>query len=99
MPYIINYYPKAELEYLEAYAWYKECLDGLEKRFEFCVESRIKTIADNPLLYPNKKFDSRECKVADFPYLIVYKFYPKEQLILIVSIFHTSRSPKKKYRK
>jgi len=98
MAYIVRYYPKAEIEYFEAYDWYKQRLEGLEGRFESCTGDKINDIIDNPLQFPNKKYNSRECKVSDFPYLIVYKVYPKKQLILIISIFHTSRNPKKKYR-
>ncbi|MDB5157552.1 MAG: Plasmid stabilization system protein [Mucilaginibacter sp.] len=97
MSYIVKYYPKAEIEYLEAFNWYEKELAGLGDRFESCVEKSISSIISKPLIYPNKKYNCRVCNVKDFPYIIVYKVYPKKALILIVSIFHTSRNPKSKY--
>ncbi|MGZ3754500.1 MAG: type II toxin-antitoxin system RelE/ParE family toxin [Mucilaginibacter sp.] len=98
MTYTVKFYPKAEVEYLEAFNWYEERLQGLGERFEHCIEKKINAIVKNPLFYPNKKYDCRECKVVDFPYLIIYKIFPNEGVILIVSIFHTSRKPNRKYR-
>ncbi|MBI1770519.1 MAG: hypothetical protein HY015_06885 [Bacteroidetes bacterium] len=53
----------------------------------------------NPLRYAKKRGIHREALVETFPYVIVYKFYPKESLIFVSSIFHASRNPKKKYRR
>ena len=90
---------KAEIEYIEAIVWYEKKSEGLGGRFENSVLQLVKSIAENPLIYPNKKLATRECKVHDFPYLVVYKIYPAKNLIYVISIFHTSRNPKKKYRK
>ncbi|WP_162499832.1 type II toxin-antitoxin system RelE/ParE family toxin [Mucilaginibacter terrigena] len=94
--YFIQFDPKADTEYQEAYAWYEEQLQGLGERFEFSVEQKLVSVLAAPLLYPIKKYDIRECKINGFPYLIIYKFYPLKNLILIISIFHTSRNPRKK---
>jgi plasmid stabilization system protein ParE len=94
--YIIQFDPKADLEYQEAYAWYEEQLQGLGSRFESSLEQKLLSILSAPLLYPVKKYDVRECKINDFPYLIIYKFYPGKKLVFIISIFHTSRNPRKK---
>ncbi|MDN5285162.1 MAG: Plasmid stabilization system protein [Mucilaginibacter sp.] len=99
MEYDLRFHPKAEIEYLEAFVWYEEQLDKLGERFESSVERKLQNIISNPLFYPNKKFKCRECKIEDFPYLLVYKVYPERNLIFIVSVFHTSRKPGKKYRK
>jgi plasmid stabilization system protein ParE len=97
--YDIQFDPKADAEYQEAYAWYEEQLRGLGERFEFSLEQKFSSISSTPLLYPVKKYDIRECKINDFPYLIVYKLYPRKKVILIISIFHTSRNPRKKLGK
>jgi plasmid stabilization system protein ParE len=96
--YAVQFEPKAAVEYQEAYIWYEEQLQGLGGRFELSLEQKLTSILSTPLLYPVKKFDVRECKINDFPYLIIYKFYPKKDLVLIVSIFHTSRNPRKKIK-
>lgn len=90
--------PKALKEYLEAWDWYEEQQDGLGDRFGFAVNEQIGKIAVNPLFYPNKKLKTRESKVRKFPFLIVYRIFPEKNTLYIVSIFHTSRSPRKKYQ-
>jgi plasmid stabilization system protein ParE len=68
----------------------------LGDRFEEDVFSKISLIAANPLHYPSKK-KAREAVTDNFPFLIVYRINEKQKLIMIISIFHTSRHPKKKY--
>ncbi|MFA6087663.1 type II toxin-antitoxin system RelE/ParE family toxin [Mucilaginibacter sp.] len=97
--YIIIFHPKAEIEFLEAFEWYEERLEGLGFRFETCVERRLKAITAAPLIYPLKNYNCRESKVEDFPFLVVYKLYPRKRTLLIISIFHTSRKPDRKYKK
>lgn len=99
MNFIVEFDPRAEDEYLGAIEWYGGRSEGLGERFVKCVNAQISRIAKNPLIYESKKYDTRECKVEDFPYLVVYKLYPEKSVIYITSIFHTSRNPKKKYRK
>jgi len=96
--FIVIYYPEAEKEFFEAYNWYEERSLGLGKRFEGSVGKRIDDILINPESYPNKEVNVREATITDFPYLIVYKIFPVDEIILIISIFHTSRLPGKKYR-
>lgn len=97
MSYTVRYNSKAEIEYYEAFDWYEKRSPGLGDRFEFFVENSIHYIVNNPFIYPDKKYNCRECCVENFPYLIIYKVYPELKIILIVSIFHTSRRPSNKY--
>ncbi|WP_373275004.1 type II toxin-antitoxin system RelE/ParE family toxin [Parapedobacter tibetensis] len=98
MPSLILFHPEAEKEYLKSIIWYEERLEGLGRRFERMIEAKIEAIAENPLHYPVKKKDFRECLTPIFPFLIVYKYYPKNNTVFIASIFHSSRKPSKKYR-
>jgi hypothetical protein len=97
MNFTIKFYRKAYKEYFEAYAWYEEQQAGLGDRFENSVMHLVNSIDKNSLIFQNRKYDTREGKVHDFPFLVVYKVYPAKNLIYITSIFHTSRNPKKKY--
>jgi len=99
MNFIIEFDPKAEKEYFDAWDWYEEQLIGLGDRFGNSVIRQIEFISKAPLSYPSKKAQSRECKIEDFPFLIIYKIYPAKNVIYISSIFHTSRNPRKKYPK
>ncbi len=99
MSYRAVFHPAAEEEYDEAYQWYEEQLRGLGDRFEETLEIRLNQICSKPLLYPKKRGVFREAKIDTFPYQIIYKIYEKENMVFISAIYHTSRNPKKKYRK
>ncbi|HVW16391.1 MAG TPA: type II toxin-antitoxin system RelE/ParE family toxin [Mucilaginibacter sp.] len=89
--------PKARGELSEAWEWYEEQQSGLGLRFENEFFKKAYLIESNPLHYPSKgKY--RETKIDDFPYLIVFKVDRHRELILIVSVFHTSRHPKRKHK-
>jgi hypothetical protein len=96
MSYNVDLLPKARLELLEARLWYEDQKQGLGARFREEVFKKIGLIQNNPLHYPLKQ-GLREAQTEVFPYLIVYKVIKKSNLIMIVSVFHTSRHPKKKH--
>lgn len=99
MGYRVVFHPIAEKEYQEAYQWYEEQLQGLGDRFEETIEVKLGLIISKPLLFPKRRGSFREAKIEVFPYQIVFKIYEKEKTLFIASIYHTSRNPKKKYRK
>jgi len=87
---------KAQLEILDAWEWYEEKQAGLGDRFKQALAEKIKLIQENPLHYPVKgKY--REAKTDTFTFLIVFKFNKRDKIIYIISVFHTSRHPKKKH--
>ena len=96
MSYSFIQLPKAQLEILDAWELYEEKQDGLGDRFKEDLAKKIKAIAENPLHYP-RKGKYREAQADVFPFLIVFKFDKKANMIYIISVFHTSRNPKKKY--
>lgn len=90
--------PKAQKEILEAWEWYEDQQQGLGDRFKEAVRDKIELILNNPLHYPLKgKY--HEAQTDNFPFLIIYKIDKRQELILILSVFHTSRHPKRKYTK
>jgi len=95
----VKFYRKAYREYFEAYEWYENESLGLGHRFEDAVEKLVEQIIEHPLHYPNKMYDAREIRLKDFPYLIIFKIHSARNIIYITSIFHTSRNPRKKYRR
>ena len=90
--------PKAQQEILEAWEYYEDQQEGLGDRFKNEVRNKISLILSNPLHYPLKgKY--HEAQTDDFPFVIVYKIDKRNDRILILSVFHTSRHPKRKYTK
>lgn len=97
MSYTVNLSPKAEKEFFDAIQWYEAEQQDLGERFEGEVLKKIALIQNDPLHYAIKK-GLREARTDTFPYLLIYKTDKKQQVINILSIFHTSRSPKRKKR-
>ena len=88
---------RARRELLDAWIWYEERQAGLGDRFENEVYKHLKKIEQHPYRYPERKQFFRETKIKIFPYLVIYRIDENEKVILISSIFHTSRNPEVKY--
>jgi len=78
---------------------YEEQSDGLGLRFVNAIDHAVNSISKNPEAYQNRKGNTREFVVDQFPYIIVYRLVKKENMVYILHIFHTSRNPKLKYRR
>ena len=89
---------KAQNELLNAWQWYEEKQIGLGDKFKKEVYNCLNKITKNPVVYPLRNELFRERKINIFPYLIIYHFSVETNLIIVTSIFHTSRNPKKKYK-
>lgn len=87
--------PKAYQEFFEAWEWYEQVQIGLGDRFRNELFKTVKIIANNPIQYAVRKKHYREALIEVFPYLIVYQV--KNDKIVIVSVFHSSRNPVMKY--
>jgi hypothetical protein len=96
MSYTVELLFKARLEIFESWKYYEKQQTGLGDRFEDEVFKKIELIKTNPLHYPVKK-KMHEANTDIFPFLIVYKINKSRKLIMIVSVFHTSRHPRRKY--
>jgi plasmid stabilization system protein ParE len=97
MVYVVELSPKAEKEFIKAFEWYEDEQLGLGEKFEAELFKKIDFIAANPLHYPLKK-KNREANTDVFPYMVVYRIHEKRKMIVVISIFHTSRHPRRKYR-
>jgi plasmid stabilization system protein ParE len=93
------YTPQIESDYNDAYHWYELQQAGLGEKFLLKVREKLSAIIEAPEVYGNKgRKGYREAIVDGFPYLIVYKVYPKKKTIFISSISHSKVNPNKKYR-
>jgi len=89
----------AEKELQDSFDWYEEQQEELGERFLDQVEAAITTVDNNPELFPIKIRSYRQYVVSTFPFVIVYEYLPKEQLVYILHIFHTSQNPAKKMQR
>jgi toxin ParE1/3/4 len=89
----VIYRSVAELELQEAHDWYEEHEPGLGSEFMRSVESAIQLIRRHPEIFPVARKDIRQAVVRRFPYSIFY--LPTKEKIIVLSVFHASRKPKK----
>jgi len=96
MSYVVELLDKARYELFESWKWYEEKEEGLGHRFEEAVYRKLYLIAGSPLHYPLKAGKYREAQVEDFPFIIVFKTDERRNLIIVYTLFHTSRHPRRK---
>lgn len=83
---------EAKLDLSEIIFYYDSIRQGLSYDFELCLEAGIEQIIQNPEAFQRRYKNVKIRFIARFPYGIHYSIYPEK--IIIVGIFHTSRSPK-----
>ncbi len=99
MSYTYTYEADAQLEYEEAALWYIENSIQAGKNFEIEVNEKLQEICLNPRLYRNTKKHFREALLKKYPFSIIYFIDEQNHVIVITSVFHNSRNPRKKYNK
>ncbi|HEY8928249.1 MAG TPA: type II toxin-antitoxin system RelE/ParE family toxin [Mucilaginibacter sp.] len=90
---------EAVIDFSDAYAWYEEQKEGLGGEFRAEVFRKLQLICNNPLHYKKSYKNFHEALTDRFPFLIVYTIDVTSSKIIVMAIFHTSRNPKKKFRK
>ena len=100
MSYSCQLHHLVQKDYDEACEWYESREPGLGERFVKEIRHTINEITLHPETFGSRtKKNLREAKVGFFPYVIVYKVDKRSQVIFVVSIHHTRKNPRKKYRK
>jgi plasmid stabilization system protein ParE len=94
--YLTIFSGRVQKEIAKSWEWYEERQQGLGDRFVKEVLAKIKLIEQNPDRYPIRHKSYKETPIAIFPFLIIYRLHTRKKIIRIVSVFHTSLSPKKK---
>ncbi len=99
MSYTYELRQEAAIEFTDSYIWYEEEQDGLGDKFIAAFYSKLNQICENPYHYKTSYKNYHETLTDKFPFLIVYNIDEGEKKIIVMAIFHTSRNPKKKFRK
>jgi plasmid stabilization system protein ParE len=99
MSYRHIYDPVALLEYKDAALWYAERSERAAANFVNAVKGKIAVICKDPLRYRNTYKKFRETSLAVYPYSIVYLIDKSSKTIIITSVYHHKRSPRRKFRK
>ena len=95
MAYSIEISKTAEDDIREAFLWYEDQKDDLGNLFESHVSKVIESIQRNPFKTQIRYGNTRIFFLEKFPYGIHFQANEQEKSILIVAVFHTSRTPEK----
>lgn len=95
--YSIVYKLKALEEYEQSIEWYAERSIKASENFIIEVQESIEEIKHNPTQFKNRYKKYYEITLKKYPFDIVYII--EEERIVIMSIYHQKRNPKKKYKK
>lgn len=83
---------EANRELERAASWYRMQQLGLELRFLAAFRTAMSRMLASPRAYPRVSSRSRRCRLAGFPYGIVYII--RETSLLIIAVMHLHRRPK-----
>ena len=82
----------AKAEYYEIIEWYEMQQKGLGNRFYSLMNELFHKLERHPLHYSFYFKSFRHTIIKGFPYRVIFKV--EKNIVHIVAIFHTSRSPK-----
>lgn len=94
--YAIAYLPNALEDYEQTIVWYSKHSISATENFIAEVRKKIEAIKINPAQFKNKYKNYYETSLEKFPFDIVYII--EQERVVIVSIYHHKRNPKRKYR-
>ena len=95
MIYTITYQERALAEYELAMNWYRQRSDFAAENFEIEVLDKINTLRLSPENFKKTYKQFHEVSLRKYPYSIVYVINVKSQSVIISSIFHHKRNPRK----
>jgi plasmid stabilization system protein ParE len=87
----IQFTKEALFDIEEITLWYEDQREGLSFDFELCLEVGINEIQRTPSAFQKRYKQVKIRFINRFPYGIHYII--KNEIIIIVAVFHTSRSP------
>jgi len=81
----------------EAFDWYEQQQAGLGDLFLTELENGFDNMETWPSSYSIIKKNYRQFILRTFPYVIVYEILNSD--VIVYAVFHTSRNPRKKFKK
>ncbi len=90
--------PRAQKEYEESINWYSERSELATLNFIKSVEATLIKITKRPHQFRNAYKNFHEVAIKKYPFIIIYTIEENINTIVVVSIYHQKRNPKKKYK-
>lgn len=87
----IEFLAPAEMEFVNAVAYYNMQSEGLGYEFASEVKRTIERVIQYPEAWHNLSKRTRRCRTNRFPYGVIYQV--RDETLLIVGVMHLSRNP------
>ena len=97
MSYSISYQQRAVNDYEQAVSWYKKRSKLASENFETSVDNRLEFLRADPARYKKRYKVFYEVAIKKYPFSILYIINEAERQVVISSIYHHRRNPKKKF--
>jgi plasmid stabilization system protein ParE len=81
---VVVFRPQAEQEALDVRRWYEARRAGLGDEFGAEVDAAIVRIAENPLLFPRVRGETRRAVLNRFPYALYFRVAAEMVVVLAV---------------
>ena len=88
--------PEAVLMTKDAYDWYEEQNKGLGEIFLDELDKCLEKLRSNPAGRPKISKNYRQARLKRFPYVVVFELIKTD--IIVLSVFHTKRNPKNRFK-
>ena len=98
MSYSISYQEKAVQEYEAATEWYRERSERAVENFAIAVKEKVEVLKQAPTTFKRTYRHFHEVALKRYPYSLIYIIDEKNKQVIISSIYHHKRSPRKKFR-
>jgi plasmid stabilization system protein ParE len=89
----------AQEDYETSLQWYAERSVQVGAGFAAAIEDALQLICEHPARWRNSYSNYHELGLKNYPFSIIYTIEPNLKLVVITSIYHHKRNPKKKYKK
>ncbi|MCA9709270.1 MAG: type II toxin-antitoxin system RelE/ParE family toxin [Myxococcales bacterium] len=89
----VRFHRSAQAEFDRSYAWYEERNPMAAVRFLDEVLDKTRRIAEAPERWPVVRGRTRALALDRFPFTLVYRHRPSEDLVWIVAVAHQRRRP------
>ena len=83
---------EAELDVIDAVAWYEEQRSGLGGEFLIELDAVMQRIVQSPLQFPQIKDNVRRALLHRFPYSVY--FLASDEMVDVIAVLHQHRDPR-----
>lgn len=99
MPYKYIFHEHAQKDYENSLQWYAQRSVKAAENFVLAVEDALQLICLHPARWRNVYKEYHELGLKKYPFTIIYTIETSTQTVVIQTIYHHKRSPKRKYKK